>query len=386
MEEEKKTKKKKSSRNQWKKVLLQLGMGGLVGFVIGFILVGYTRKTGNELNFSQFFLLFVMLILAYFIQIIIHEGGHLLCGLLSGYHFLSFRIGSLTLVHLNGRWQWKRYSIQGTGGQCLMIPPEGTEQNCPYRLYNAGGILCNLIVSVIAAISFFMFQLSTVMAIFLIALFLCGIFDCLLNGIPMKIGGIANDGYNIFQLEKDPLAKKGWYIQLKTNSLISEGVRMRDLPLEWFEVEEDADFSNPIVAALRLQQGGWYLDKGDLYKAKECLESLIKPEIQLIDIYRKELKCELLFLEIVTTKDEAKIDQLYSKQLQAYIKATKYYVSRKRLLYAYYKIVKKDEEMAQKTMQEFEKVAKTYPILGEILMERDLIALVDQLASKELPQ
>ncbi|MGN0398263.1 MAG: hypothetical protein ACI4EL_09695 [Candidatus Fimimorpha sp.] len=62
--EEKKTKKKKSSRNQWKKVLLQLGMGGLVGFVIGFILVGYTRKTGNELNFSQFFLLFVMLILA----------------------------------------------------------------------------------------------------------------------------------------------------------------------------------------------------------------------------------------------------------------------------------------------------------------------------------
>ncbi|MGN0398262.1 MAG: hypothetical protein ACI4EL_09690 [Candidatus Fimimorpha sp.] len=42
--------------------------------------------------------------------------------------------------------------------------------------------------------------------------------------------------------------------------------------------------------------------------------------------------------------------------------------------------------MAQKTMQEFEKVAKTYPILGEILMERDLIALVDQLASEELPQ
>ena len=39
-----------------------------------------------------------------------------------------------------------------------------------------------------------------------------------------KIGGVGNDGYNIFQLEKDPIAKRGWYIQLKTNALLSEVV------------------------------------------------------------------------------------------------------------------------------------------------------------------
>lgn len=57
-----------------------------------------------------------------FIQIIIHEAGHLVFGLLSGYEFVSFRIGSITLAKYDNKYCFKRFHIAGTGGQCLMMP------------------------------------------------------------------------------------------------------------------------------------------------------------------------------------------------------------------------------------------------------------------------
>lgn len=374
--------KKAKKQKQWKVILFQLGIGALVGFAIGIGLGALFDKLQMKPTIWDFISFFLLLVVGYFLQIIIHEGGHLIFGLLSGYHFLSFRVGSITLVHLNGRWQWKRFSIQGTGGQCLMIPPEDKEQDCPYRLYNAGGVMNNFIVSILAGCLLYFWGDIKYFAFLLFGLVISGIFIFLTNGIPMQVGGVGNDGYNIFQLEKDPIAKRGWYIQLKTNALLSEGKRMKEFPFEWFEIEETADLSNPIIASLKIQQGNWYLDFGEFEKAKQCYETLMKPEIHLMDIYKRELECELLFLEIITTRNLEKIQNMYNKELKAYIKATKYYVSRKRLMYAYYKIVEKDERKAAQSLQEFEKVAKTYPNLGEIRMERDLLNLVDQIFDK----
>ena len=366
-------------QTQWKIILLQLGIGALAGLIIGFGVAFIFDRLQIKLNIWDFAILFLLFIVGYFLQIIIHEAGHLIFGLLSGYHFLSFRVGSITLVHLNGRWQWKRFSIQGTGGQCLMIPPENRERDCPYRLYNAGGVISNFIVSILAGLLLYLCKDIKYISYLSFGLVISGIFIFLTNGIPMKIGGVGNDGYNIFQLEKDPIAKRGWYIQLKTNALLSEGKRMRDFPFEWFEIEKNADLSNPIVASLKIQQGNWYLDFGEFEKAKQCYEELIEPNLHLMDIYKKELECELLFLEIITTRNLEKIQRMYHKQLKAYIKATKYYISRKRLMYAYYKIIEKDVQKAAKSLEEFEKVAKTYPNLGEIRMERDLLNVIDQI-------
>ena len=52
------------------------------------------------------------LILSFWLQAILHEGGHLVCGLLSGYRFLSFRVGSFTLLRQNGRLVLRRFYLQ----------------------------------------------------------------------------------------------------------------------------------------------------------------------------------------------------------------------------------------------------------------------------------
>lgn len=69
-------------------------------------------------------LMLFIAVLAFQMQVIVHEGGHLLFGLLCGYRFLSFRIGSLMLIKTGEGFRIRRFTLKGTGGQCLMIPPE----------------------------------------------------------------------------------------------------------------------------------------------------------------------------------------------------------------------------------------------------------------------
>lgn len=55
------------------------------------------------------------LYVAAFLQVIVHEGGHLVCGLLSGYKFSSFRVGKVILVKKRDGIKRGRYSLMGTG-------------------------------------------------------------------------------------------------------------------------------------------------------------------------------------------------------------------------------------------------------------------------------
>lgn len=77
--------------------------------------------------------------LAIILQIIIHEAGHLIGGILTGYKFSSFRIFNFMFIKENDKLKLKKLSLAGTGGQCLMSPPEFIEGKVPYILYNLGG-------------------------------------------------------------------------------------------------------------------------------------------------------------------------------------------------------------------------------------------------------
>ena len=67
----------------------------------------------------------VSLFVSFFLSLIIHEGGHLVFGLLSGYKYLLFRIGSLTLIKRNNKYECKKFSIKihysPTGGRLIIL-------------------------------------------------------------------------------------------------------------------------------------------------------------------------------------------------------------------------------------------------------------------------
>ena len=77
------------------------------------------RMTANGLGMFMVYWIagMVILVAVMYAQIIIHEGGHLVCGLASGYRFVSFRVASLILYRDGSRLRFGRFSIAGTAGQ-----------------------------------------------------------------------------------------------------------------------------------------------------------------------------------------------------------------------------------------------------------------------------
>lgn len=356
---------------------------GIIGFIAVFILLGivlalisgelfaYYGWTDNVFTgLLIFIVLFILLILAYLVQIVLHELGHLFFGLVSGYGFVSFRVGSLTLVREEGKFKLKKYNIPGTGGQCLMMPPELKDGEYPYVIFNLGGVLFNLIFSSLALLSIILIDdLSAGVWALLVLFIIAGVIGILTNGIPLKIGGIANDASNILSMRNDATAREGFYLQLRINGLQSMGMRLKDLDKEKLELPVDADLSNPLNTGIKLIEHNWYLDNKDFVNARATLESLVPYFNKLLPLYVYEINSERIFLELIGDNNKDLIDRLYTETLQKYIKQSKFMLNKTRLMLAYEAFYNKDLKKAEEQYKLLIKMYDTYPNKGEAEME-----------------
>ena len=114
------------------KFLRSIVIGMLIGF--GLVLAGFAvfsdRPISELMNaivsvdmVVTMIASFMAVILALVLQTLIHEAGHLVFGLLTCYRFVSFRIFNLTIINKAGKFAFRRFSVLGTAGQCLMSPP-----------------------------------------------------------------------------------------------------------------------------------------------------------------------------------------------------------------------------------------------------------------------
>ena len=245
----------------------------------------------------------------------------------------------------------------------------------PYRLYNMGGSLANLLFSALCLLLYFICREYKYPALFLIICAVIGLFIALLNGIPMRIQNMDNDGYNALNLGKDTDAIKAIWLQLKINQEYSLGKRLKDLPEEWFFLPEGEDLNDPMICTVGVMKYNYYYDTHDFEKAEETAEYLLKAP-GLLGLHKNELTCELLFLRVFRKADPSEIDPLYTRELDKYIKATANYVSRRRLAYAYQLLYLKNLTMAEKCLAVFEKTVKTYPYSAEIENELEIIEMI----------
>ena len=60
-------------------------------------------KTGMLETVGVSLLAILILLFSIFLQVLLHEGGHLVCGLATGYRFVSLRIFNLTFIRKDGK-------------------------------------------------------------------------------------------------------------------------------------------------------------------------------------------------------------------------------------------------------------------------------------------
>ena len=356
----------------------------LTGAVCGIFIIFTMNFFGTLVKGPAAFLLMfaeamIIMYIASFVQTIIHESGHLIFGLITGYKFVSFRIGHFMFIKEKGRLKIKLYNVVGTAGQCLMMPPQWNEK-IPYRLYNLGGCIMNAATALFALAAYFAAGAEGFFALCMAMLAVMGLSMALTNGIPMRVGGISNDGMNAALLGKKENTLRAFWLQLYVNGLIAKGERYRNMPREWFRLPEGEELSDPICCAMGVMLYNFCFDMHEFDQAEQTINYMLNAP-GLLDVEKNELLCELLFLRVLRGAPKEEIDSLLTPKLDKYIKATANYVSRRRLAYAYQLLYLKNYSTAQKCLEVFERTAATYPYSAETENEREIIEIVKQKAS-----
>ena len=331
-----------------------------------------------DINPLLFFVGFIAAVYAVFIfHIIIHEGGHLVFGLLSGYRFSSFRIFSFMWVKEGERVKFKRHSIAGTGGQCLMSPPDIQNREMPVVWYNLGGSLMNIIFSTVFLVCFFLLNSVSVLSGILLLLALLGYSLAILNGVPMRMGALDNDGYNAISLTKNAEAREAFWMQMKVIEETTKGVRLKDMPSEWFTVPTDEAMKNSMVAARGVFACNRLMDEERFAEADELMAHMLEIESGMVGLHRSILICDRIYVELIHQNRREVVEEKLTKNLQSFMKSMKDTPSILRTQYAIALLYDGDQSKAETIKAQFEKRAKTYPYPHEIDSERDLMKLAE---------
>ena len=354
----------------------------LIGAACGFLLITYFNSiSASDLSFGKFlFMLCFMLVWLYvtiFLQIIIHEAGHFVFGLLTGYRFSSFRIGNLMWVKENDKIKFRRMSLAGTGGQCLMCPPDMTEGKIPFALYNLGGSIMNLIAALLFMGSYFLCRNIPYLATLFLITTVISVGFAITNGFPMRLGMIDNDGYNAKSLGKSPAALRSFWVQMKVAEQLTKGVRLKDMPEEWFYLPDKNGLQNSMTAVMAVFYENRLMDMHRFEEAAELIDKLETMDTEMVGIYNCLLSCDRLYCELIREKNPEVVEKLRTKEQVKLMKQMRKFPTVIRTEYVYALHYEKDQAKAQRLKTQFEKCAKTHPYASDIESERELIQIAE---------
>ena len=340
-------------KNKIVNALLQLvgimAVGAVVGYSVGKIAVGSLAKVDTP----NIIFLFIAGVIAFILQVIVHEAGHLFFGLLSGYKFISFRVFDFKIIKdENGKLNFRYEKIAGTGGQCLMRASEYIEGKFKYKLYLLGGVTFNLLFSIV----FWLILPNYYTLLFA----LIGFALAFLNLIPMGF----NDGMTFYHASKDETTRFVLYLQLEYIYYQSIG---KNLLIERPEVVEKinsmeitkTNYLTDSLEFIKLDGLEYFFEFEALYN--ESRKLYIERD-DLLPVYKIELMAMLVkLISLVNPEDELLEEIMKDKTLLARLKQKN--PQTKNILATYEYGVKLDDEKALGLIAEARKIKNKAPNL-----------------------
>jgi len=292
------------------------------------------------------------------IGIILHELGHLFCGLATGYKFNSLQLGNLLWFKVDKKIKL-RFSKAFELGQCLMEPSEN-ELEFKYFWYNFGGIFVNLIIVLISLLALRVGGLNDFWSdFFLSGAILNGVF-MLMNGIP--IPATYNDGSVIYSLSKSQDARRGFRASMILYCALNKGHRYRDLSPELFKVEKHANLKNYWIANLVLLE---YARLDDLGEVEAEMKELQRLNVEKVPkVIKLQVKINLIYYHLTVDADYQRARELYECKT---VKNSLHGITRAQVAYTYFAL---DEKLSGKALlKQAEKEIERLPYKGLQEME-----------------
>ena len=298
-------------------VVAFLAAAFFIGFASGQI-VNYAKEyivieIENINNIFWFAVIFLSIYLVVMIHIIFHEAGHMIGGLITGYRFLYFRIGSTTLVRTDNGLKFRKLTVPGTGGQCIMVPPEMKDGDYPVLIYNLGGGLLNIIFSLVAIVIIKTCSLNPVATGYLEIFAIVGIYLGIANLVPLKI--ISNDGANIIYLKNDLEERTALH-----RILNDEEDLINDKEVEETSLNIDkADLSKTFIQGIFINRMEHRFYKMEFEESKSIGEKLLA-KAKMNMTYEFMVKTTLSTIYLIEGSVDLAEEFLKDKKLKKYLK------------------------------------------------------------------
>lgn len=352
-----------------KKGILGFILMGILGFLVSYLTSKRMAEVYKlDLGFYEILLKLLILVGSFYLSIIIHELGHLIFGLLSGYEFVSFRVGSLILYKSKSTYKLGRQTLPGTGGQCLLNLKSDDFINSPYGAYNLGGGIFNLIVSFLL-VFLLKFRFFWPIDLLILYMVLVGLIFGPINLIPMRNNLLANDGENYKDLKSSKEARISFFTQLRINKLLVDGYRLREIDESLFTLRPDKSGLHEAIVYYNFER---FLDMGAYKEAREFYESHIKK--LKTGIYRLEAKKEMYFLDLLEGNN---LDCYDDPELKKYNKLMKKTLGNLKISYGQALLLKNDPREGARILELFNKEKSRHPYGGEVKREEENIKKVD---------
>ena len=201
----------------------------------------------------------------------------------------------------------------------------------------------------------------------------------LMNGVPMRFGMVDNDGYNALALRKNSDALRSCWVQMKVNEQMAQGVRVKDMPEEWFFVPTPDQMKNSMIAVMGVFACNRLIDAGAFEEADQLIEKLLKMDTAIIGLHRNLLICDRIYCELISKNRRDKLDEMLDKKQKKFMKTMQQFPSILRTEYTYALLSEKNVEKARNIKKQFEKRARTYPYPSDIESEQELIDIADKI-------
>jgi len=275
------------------------------------------------MNWTIIPLLLLFSITIYFITIIIHELGHLICGLITGYKFECLEIKWFAWYKDEKRIKFKIIKRdRKIGGQCVMIPAEHYK-DFKFFWYIFGGVLFNLLLALIALLLFITLDPSYIIELMLISIIIMNLFVSVSSLIPKE----DNDGGLLLMGFRSDDHKRALHMMFFANGInekLAKGMRLRDFPPEMFKITDDRAIVNKHIARIVLLDAARLDDLAKHSLALKQLERVRQASLPLSCEACKQLKTaadiSAMYHYATTSPCFEKVTAIYSDQsVQAFL-------------------------------------------------------------------
>lgn len=277
-------------------------------FIISFIsislLFAYSIYDENHLSYI---VIIPSLVLGFIISVIIHELGHLVTGLLTGYKFTSFKVFFIKIYKSDKLRIEFEEGFFMMPGQCLMKPT-----NRKYVLYNLGGLIFSYLLSIILVISIYSISNSYLKQI-IYSVVIINTFLAILNSIYSSDG--INDICNLIRCRenKDYLEAILYQLDIVSNISINNKFKSKYKPSD--------DCGNTIanISVYRFKYYKAYSEKN--IEKMEHYYLLIKRKYNNIKLFMLKIPSLILLLnhEFMIKKDvklvKSRVNRIRRKDL-----------------------------------------------------------------------